>query len=76
MSRHRGGFAEVDAAVDGAGLEAGIAAHDLRGASSWRKQFDGPAEVSEDADQGGHGGGLSRSGITANHQATARLRAH
>ena len=71
-----GGFAEIDAPVDGAGLEAGIAAHDLRCASSWRKQFDGPAEVAEDADQGGHGGGLSRSGISANHQATARLRAH
>ena len=34
------------------------------------------AEVSQDPDQGGHGGRLSRSGIAANHQATAGLRAH
>ena len=69
-----GGFAEVDAAVDGAGLEAGIAAHDLRGAAVGRAVR--PVGAGRGGpDEGGHGGRLSRSGIAANHQATARLRA-
>ena len=70
-----GGLSEVDAPVDGARLEAGIAAHDLGGAAGGGEEFDRAAEVAQDLHEGGHRGGLSRSGIAADHQAAARLRA-
>ena len=71
-----GGLSEVNAPVDGARLEAGIAAHDLGGAAGGGEELDGPAEVAEDLDEGGHGGGLSRSGVAADDKTTPRLGAH
>ena len=67
------GLAEVNAPVDGARLQAGVAAHDLGGAAGRGQEFDGPSEVAEDLDEGGHGGGLSRAGIAADHEAASGL---
>ena len=71
-----GGLSEVNAPVDGTRLEVGIAAHDLGGAAGGGEELDGPAEVAEDLDEGGHGGGFSRTRIAADDQATPRLGAH
>jgi len=57
-------------------LEAGVAAHDLCGAAGGGEEFDGPAQVPEDADEGGHGGRLSRAGVSADDEAASLLGAH
>ena len=59
--------------MNGARLQAGVTAHDLGGAASGGEEFDGSPEVAEDLDEGGHGGGLSRAGIAADHEAAAGL---
>ena len=70
------GLAEVNAPVDGARLQAGVAAHDLGGAAGGGEEFDRSPEVAEDLDEGGHGGRLSRARISPDHEATAGLGAH
>ena len=67
------GFAQVDAAVDGTGLEAGIAAHHLGGAAGRCEKLCRSAQVAQDPDEGGHRGRLARSGVAPDDETTAGL---
>ena len=69
------GLSEVNAPVNGARLKSCVSSHDLGCSASGGEQFHWAAKVSEHPYQCRHGGGFSRTGIAANDQAAARLRA-